>query len=155
MSAVGKIDSSFLRPLQTSDLDAVMAIERAAYRYPWTPGIFRDCLDTGYNCWALLTGQGLSGYSVMSVMAGESHLLNICIDPQLQHCGLGRLLLEHMIGVAAEHHASLLLLEVRPSNAAAIALYEKMGFGEIGLRKDYYPADKGREDGLILALNIN
>ncbi len=142
-----------LRPMGASDIAAVMAVELAVYPYPWTEGIFRDCLRVGYCCWVADSADGIAGYFVLSVAGGEAHLLNLCVAPTSQGTGLGRRLLRHALRLAREHGTDTIFLEVRPSNAAAIALYRDSGFVEVGLRRGYYPASKGeREDALVLAL---
>ena len=144
-----------VRPMRDADVAAVMAVEVAAYEFPWTEGILRDCLRVGYSCWVLTTESGLSGYAVMSLMGpGECHVLNVCVRPDLQGRGLGRHLMVHLIESARGLGMSMMLLEVRPSNATAHRLYQSLGFNELGVRKDYYPARKGREDGLVLALEL-
>jgi ribosomal-protein-alanine N-acetyltransferase len=144
-----------IRPMAEADLAAVMAVETAGYEFPWTEAILRDCLRVGYSCWVLVTADGMSGHAVMSLMApGECHVLNVCVRPDLQGRGLGRELMAHLIATARGHGATLLLLEVRPSNQPALALYRSLGFNELGLRRDYYPARHGREDGLVLALEL-
>lgn len=143
-----------VREMREEDLDTVMAIERRAYEFPWTEGIFRDCLRLGYVCHVLQADEGLLGYGVMSVAVGECHLLNLCISPGYQRRGLGRWLLHHLLREARAQKASVALLEVRVSNRAAYALYQRTGFDEIGMRKDYYPARRGREDALILAREL-
>lgn len=153
MSAV--LESSIaLRPLTADDLGAVMAIESRAYEFPWTAGIFRDCLRVGYCCWCCEDNGELLGYGVMSVAAGESHILNLTVRPESQRCGIGARLMRHFMQLARRHEADIILLEVRPSNGAALALYRKLGFNEIGVRPDYYPAADGREDALILAHSL-
>lgn len=155
MSAVADAPAPLLRPMRETDLAAVMAVELSAYEYPWTEGIFRDCLRVGYSCWVLVGREGVMGYSVMSLLAaGECHILNVCVAPGQQGQGHGRLLLNHMLDLARDYGASVALLEVRPSNKAALRLYESLGFNEVGQRRDYYPARQGREDGLILALEL-
>jgi ribosomal-protein-alanine N-acetyltransferase len=156
MSVCYEFDPSpALRPMREADVAAVVAIETEAYEFPWTEGIFRDCLRVGYSCWVAETGRGLIGYAVMSLLAaGECHVLNVCVRPDHQGHGYGRVLLNHMLDLARGRGVSLALLEVRPSNAAALALYRSMGFNEVGLRRNYYPAKQGREDGLVLALEL-
>lgn len=145
-----------LRPLVPGDLDRVMEIERAAYPFPWTRGIFSDCLRVGYDCWALQIGSQLIGYSIQSDAAGESHLLNLCVDPHWQRRGYGRILLENAVRIAHSHHCKSMYLEVRPSNPAGIALYAAQGFEVIGRRPAYYsaraPDGQGREDALVMRL---
>ncbi|HKJ09588.1 MAG TPA: ribosomal protein S18-alanine N-acetyltransferase [Gammaproteobacteria bacterium] len=151
MSAVLKAPDARLRPMVENDLMAIMDIERRAYEFPWTLGIFRDCLRVGYCCWVYERGAVIEGYGVMSVAAGESHILNLCVRPESQGKGVGRRILAHLMELARRHEAQMCLLEVRPSNAAAVHLYESMGFNEVGVRRNYYPSDSGREDALILA----
>ena len=136
------------------DIDAVAAIENRSYVVPWTPGFFRDCLRAGHQCWVLEAGTQLLGYGVLSAAAGEAHILNICIAPEYQGRGHGRRLLRRLIDLARWHKAQQVFLEVRPSNPAAIALYRDEGFNEIGLRPNYYPSAKGREDAIVMALEL-
>lgn len=143
-----------VRPMKQLDIEAVAAIENRSYVFPWTPGIFRDCLRAGHQCWVLEAGTQLLGYGVLSAAAGEAHILNLCIAPEYQGRGHGRRLLRRMIDLARWHKAQQVFLEVRPSNPAAIALYRDEGFNEIGQRPNYYPAAKGREDAIVMALEL-
>ena len=154
MSAV--LEYSFnIRPMDESDLDSVMEVEPHAYDYPWTMGIFHDCLRVGYSCWVLENKNAeLEGYGVMSMGAGEAHILNLTVRPESQGQGFGKMLLNHFIETARSYHLDTLLLEVRPSNKAAVALYANSGFNEVGVRRNYYPAGKGREDALIMAFSL-
>jgi len=152
MSAMLEDNSQFqLRPMRPEDLTAVMAVELSAYTHPWTENIFRDCLRVGYQCWVAEIDQQLAGYSVMSVAVGEAHILNICIDPARQGQGMGRQLLQRMLHMAGELQADTAYLEVRESNQVAQALYESIGFNQIGQRRGYYPAVGGDEDALVYA----
>lgn len=155
MSAVLKPNDASLRPMEEADLEQVIAIEKRAYDYPWTLGIFHDCLQVGYCCWVLGQGDDIEAYGVMSVGAGESHILNLCVRPDRQGRGLGKRMLEHMLAVARRYKAEMMFLEVRPSNRTALDLYFAAGFNEIGTRKAYYPTRRGREDALILALDLS
>ncbi len=154
MSAVVSIPAPQLRPMQEEDLPAVLAVEEAAYPFPWTLAIFRDCLRVGYVCYVYEGPVGPVGHGIMSVAAGECHLLNICIHPDWQRRGFGRALIEFLLDIAKRHGAKVALLEVRPSNVAGYKLYTRLGFDEIGLRKNYYPAAKGREDAILLARDL-
>lgn len=147
-------DATQVRPMQQADIEAVASIEREAYPFPWSPGIFRDCLRAGHQCWVLEGPAGLLGYGVLSAAAGEAHLLNLCIAPSAQGQGLGRRLLARMVDLARWHRAAQVFLEVRPSNPRAIRLYRDFGFNEIGLRPNYYPAAKGREDAIVMAMEL-
>lgn len=151
MSAILNEPTLSFRPMQEADLADVIEIERRSYPYPWTRTIFSDCLRAGYSCWVCERQGIIEGYGVISVAAGESHLLNLCVRPEALQQGIGRKLLKHFISVARRHGAEVVFLEVRPSNRAALALYGKNGFNELGVRRDYYPAEGGREDALILA----
>lgn len=144
-----------LRPMREADLDRVMVVEQRAYPFPWTAGIFRDCLSAGYPAWVLLEGEAFIGHGVLSIAAGEAHVLNVCIDPARQGRGHGRALLRAMVQAARGGGACRVFLEVRPSNPAAIALYLDEGFNEIGRRPRYYPADGGRrEDAIVMAMEL-
>ena len=112
-------------PMHLSHLSQVLEIERRAYPFPWSEGIFRDCLKAGYSGWILANEHGvLGGYALMSMAVDEAHVLNLCIDLPAQRQGLGRMLLDHMIMLARAANATIVLLEVRKSNKAAIHLYE-------------------------------
>jgi ribosomal-protein-alanine N-acetyltransferase len=155
VSAILADQGSRIRPLTIEDLDAVMEIERRAYDFPWTQGIFRDCLRVGYCCWCYEEHGRIQGYGVMSVAAGESHILNLTVRPESQRQGIGGKLMRHFLQLARRHDADTAMLEVRPSNIAAVKLYQRLGFNEIGVRRNYYPAAEGREDALLLALSLD
>jgi ribosomal-protein-alanine N-acetyltransferase len=140
--------------MRVEDVEEVMQIEAAAYPFPWTHGIFRDCLRVGYSCWLIEQAGKVVAYGIMSSAVGEAHILNICVDESLRRQGYGRAMLEHLIDLAQQHSNEMCLLEVRPSNISAVALYHDYGFNEVGTRKDYYPDHNGREDAIILALNL-
>jgi len=143
------------RPMSGMDLEHVMEIEEGVYEFPWSIGIFQDCLNVGYCCWVLEQDDKVVGYGIMSVLAGEAHILNLCIRSELQNNGLGKEMIDYLVDLAKVHNADVMFLEVRPSNGQAIKIYEKSGFDEVGNRKDYYPAKFGREDALILAKQLS
>ena len=140
--------------MSEDNLDAVMDIERRIYEFPWTPGNFRDSMRAGYSCWVCRSGSALVGYAVMMLAAGEAHLLNLSIDSAFQRRGHGSSLLLHLVATAREGGARMLFLEVRPTNAAGLELYARNGFRQVGMRRDYYPAQGGRENALVLALEL-
>jgi len=154
MSAVLQTPEITICPMQVKDVAEVLAIENSMYEYPWTEGIMKDCLRVGYCCWLLMEDDEIAAYSILSAAAGESHLLNLCVRKTSHRRGYGRQLMEHMLELAKSHDAEVCLLEVRPSNRAAIELYEKMNFVEVGVRPAYYPAKNGHEDALILAREL-
>lgn len=144
---------SFRRMLP-SDIDRVMKVEREVYEFPWTERIFSDCIRVGYLCWLALRGKDVVGHAIISVVAGESHMLNLSIARQYQRQGYGRQFIDFLANEARVRNAETMLLEVRPSNIAAINCYNAAGFNEIGSRKDYYPAHDGREDALLFAKQL-
>ena len=151
--SVDKKDLLRLRTMTHADLPTVMAIEQKNYLFPWEEDIFTDCFKAGYSCWVCEFDNKVLGYSLLSIAVGEAHILNISVDPAEQKQGIGRKMLENLIEVA-RGRAETVFLEVRPTNTVAIALYEDIGFNEIGIRKGYYPAENGREDAIMLALQL-
>ena len=154
MSAAVEQPEVRIRLMQPADLKAVAEVERAAYDYPWSLGIFRDCLLAGYYAIVLEIDGIVSGYSIMSIAAAEAHVLNLCVHPRVQHRGYGRRLLNAQLAKARDAQADKVLLEVRPSNTNALALYRSVGFEESGIRPAYYQARWGREDAVILAASL-
>lgn len=154
MVAMLKTGLPEMRPMRPEEVAEVAAVEMRAYEFPWSEGIFRDCLRAGYNCWVLVRDDVLIGYGVLSVAAGEAHVLNVCISPDAQGEGHGRRLMRRLIDLARWHNAERVFLEVRPSNPRAIQLYHSLGFNEIGRRPNYYPAARGREDAIVMALEL-
>ena len=142
------------RHMTAADLDAVVAIEGAIYPHPWTRSNFSDSLAAGYQCWIVECGGKIAGYSVVMIAPEEAHLLNLSIAAPWQRRGFGREVLGFVLRVARECGAHQVLLEVRPSNEAARALYAAAGFSEIATRRDYYPAGAGREDAIVLQLEL-
>lgn len=143
-----------VRPMMELDLPEIGRIEQQSYAFPWSENIFRDCLRVGYTCRALdLEGQ-IIGYAVMSLGAGEAHILNVCVREEFRSLGFGRRLLEHLLERAAGSGVNEAFLEVRPSNLSAIRLYQRLGFEQIGIRRGYYQAPDGREDAIVLKLAL-
>ena len=153
--SVSRIDLMRLRKMRIDDLPEVLEIESKNYNFPWSEAIFKDCIKSpNYSCWVCEELDVIIGFSVVSVIAYEAHIMNICVAPEVQKQGVGSKLLEHMIELA-QKKAEMIMLEVRPSNKGAISLYKKRGFNEIGVRKGYYPAENGdREDAVMLALDL-
>lgn len=139
-----------VRDMKDADLDAVLLIEQAAHGHPWTRGNFSDALRNGYLCKVIEQDGQMLGYAVMMQAVDEAELLDITIGQAHQRAGWGGRLLQEMIVLARRFGMRRMVLEVRASNAAAIALYRKTGFAEIGLRRDYYPARQGREDAILM-----
>jgi len=145
-----------LRAMGTADLARVVEIEQQAYSYPWSAGVFRDCLLAGYAGFVLEERGVILAYAIMSVAAGEAHVLNICVCPDAQGEGLGRRMMLALLEHGRQAGVDRVLLEVRPSNAIARRLYESLGFVEIGLRPRYYQASGGRrEDAVVLSIEAD
>jgi len=143
-----------LRQMTEGDVAGVVALERAANRFPWSERIFRDCLRVGYVCRVIDLAGEVVGYGIMSMGAGEAHILNVCVREDLRCRGLGRRMLEYLLD---RGHGSGMLeafLEVRPSNVVAIRLYQALGFEQVGMRRGYYQAPGGREDAAVLRLDL-
>lgn len=144
-----------VRGMRADDVDTVSALENVSYDFPWSPGVFSDCVKAGHPCWVLCVDADIVGYGILSMGAGEAHVLNLCIGPNYRGRGLGRHLLVRLLDIARWNVAERVFLEVRPSNPLAKALYESVGFREIGRRPRYYPAPGGREDAIVMALEFS
>jgi [ribosomal protein S18]-alanine N-acetyltransferase len=139
-----------IRPMHELDIPIIAAIEKSAYQFPWSEGIFRDCLRVGYVCRVVNIGEDLCGYGIMSIGAGEAHILNVCIRDEFRSRGLARKILLLLLDQARAAGMREAYLEVRPSNLAAARLYHSMGFEHVGVRRGYYQATVGREDAAVL-----
>ena len=153
MSAVLK-DLPSMRPMRRTDVQPVLAIEQGIYAHPWTLGNFRDSLQAGYSCWVMECEGQLVGYGVLMVGVQEAHLLNLSVAREWQRRGFGRRLLHHFIDLARGYEAQRMFLEVRPSNLAARALYADNGFRQLSIRRGYYPGDQGREDAILMGMDL-
>ena len=142
-----------IRRWQATDLPAILEIEKQTQRYPWTATMLADCLENHYQGLVMEDTQAIIGFSIWNIAAEEAQLLNISIDPVYQRRGYGQQLLESVIQ-STRSQAVKLFLEVRNSNQTALNLYYKLGFEEIGRRKNYYPHPAGREDARVLALTL-
>lgn len=142
--------------LQAEDLPALLSIEAQAYEFPWTRGNFIDSLAAGHAAWWLRQGEGpMLGYFLAMSGVQEMHLLNLTVAPALQGRGHAVWMLDRLCEIARGEGALQLWLEVRPSNERACRLYERYGFAEVGLRRGYYPAIRGRrEDALVMSLAL-
>ena len=142
--------------MQMEDLDEVLVIEKRVYSHPWTHGNFVDSIRSGYQCWVLRdAGSVLLGYFFMMAVVDEGHLLNISVHGDMHRRGIGKMLLDKVCTVARQLQMQSILLEVRPSNTRAIAIYLRYGFTEIGRRRDYYPAaGDQREEAIVMGLPL-
>lgn len=140
-----------IRAMTHDDIAAVSDIERRSYEFPWSHGVFRDCLLAGYACIVIVREEIVVGYGILSVAAGEAHILNLCVDPNYRELGYGERLLDEILVRAGHAEVKEIFLEVRPSNETAIALYRKKGFRQVANRPAYYQATEGREDAAVLS----
>lgn len=137
--------------MTAADVDEVLAIERAVQPYPWTRGNFCDALKSGYLCCVTGTAGELRGYVVLMEAADEAELLNIGVASQHQREGLGGAMLSAMLEAVGAKKMRRVFLEVRASNAAAIGLYHRAGFLQVGVRRAYYHNMNGSEDAIVMA----
>lgn len=145
----------FIRNIRPADLDEIYGIEKRAYKKGWSYGIFQQSL-TSNRGFILIErdSDNIIGYGISQIIVDEFHILNICIHPDYQHQGLGKGLLYYLLEKAREFSCKDVFLEVRESNLIAIQLYLHAGFNEIGIRKNYYPSEKGREDACQMCLSL-
>lgn len=144
-----------LRNMARGDLSAVHAIEKASYPFPWSRGIFVDCLRVGYRCHVISIDGAVCGYGILSAALDEAHLLNLCIHPARRRGGLARMMLDHLIDEVRILGIDRMFLEVRPSNKAAVSLYRRYDFHVIGRRPGYYPGAEGREDAVVMVRHFD
>jgi len=150
------IDSELtFRQMALEDISAVIQLENEVYQFPWTEQIFKDCIRVGYDCWLAHLGNTVVAHAVISIAAGESHILNLSVTRNHQGKGIGKQFIQFLLNIARNKRAQIMMLEVRPSNIRAINCYSSAGFNEIGCRKDYYPAPNGKEDALLFAKQIS
>ena len=149
-----KLDEAFarveVRPMHDLDIPVVGIIEKAAYQFPWSEGIFRDCLRVGYVCRIIDVAGDVGGYGIMSLGAGEAHILNVCVRDEYRSRGFARKMMLYLLDRARGAGMNEAFLEVRPSNVAAARLYHSLGFEQVGIRRGYYQAAVGREDAAVL-----
>ncbi|WP_157736299.1 ribosomal protein S18-alanine N-acetyltransferase [Granulosicoccus antarcticus] len=141
-------------PMRPDHVANIGIMDRRNYEYAWTDGIFRDCLKAGYICPLMMIDDKIIGYGILQIGADEAHVLNLCIDKPWQRQGYAPILLEYLASQSIAKRAHIMFLEVRPSNTRAVELYQRSGFNEIGLRKNYYNTRDGREDALVMARNL-
>jgi len=155
MNALVRPDETRLVPLERARIDDLMRLERRIYPFPWTSGNFEDALRSGYSAWTLVAeDDSILAYSVAMLAVDEAHLLNLAVDVPVQRRGYGWRMLDWTARTMQEYGARFLLLEVRTSNADAQRLYQKYGFTQIGMRRNYYPARWGREDAIVMRIAL-
>jgi ribosomal-protein-alanine N-acetyltransferase len=139
-----------IESMQSQDLDEVMAIERASFSMPWSRGAFVHELEQNRaaRCYVVRDAARVVGYLCLWQVVDEMHITNVAVHPEARRRGIGRLLLGSILEEARQRAMRLVVLEVRPSNVEARALYESFGFRVVGRRRGYY-YDTG-EDALVM-----
>lgn len=145
-----------IRSMVPNDVPQVAAIERQVEYHPWSERQFQESLEAGQRCTVMVDDGQVIGFCILQPVLDEANLLLMAIEPQYQGQGRGSALLEESIELLGES-CVMIFLEVRESNRSAISLYEKVGFHQMGIRKNYYPADRalfvnGKEDAVLMAL---
>ncbi len=143
----------FINRMKSEDVLVVHAIEQSTTPNPWTQFIFQSCLER-YDCWVMILGHSIIAFGILMNAGDESHILNLAVAKEYQQQGYGKKMLEHLLHEARLFKAVRILLEVRISNDPALNLYKKMGFKPIGLRKQYYQTQEGREDAQVLCKEL-
>ena len=143
-----------IRAMSETDLDAVFCIETASYPSPWSQRIFKDCFASKYYCSVLEEEGDIFGYLIAMLVVDEVSILNICVSANARRKGSARLLLNSLFQHARECSAEKAYLEVRESNVPALNLYRSIGFYQAGIRESYYPSEGGREDALVMTLDL-
>lgn len=144
------------RKMQQSDIADVVSIEQSANQFPWSRNNFEGCLKSKHQAWVFVDdNKRIQAYAVVQKVVDEAHLLNICVKPSVQRQGLGREILNHIVDYAKSISSVLIVLEVRSSNERAQKMYLSAGFNEMSVRKNYYPAKEGREDAILMGLDLD
>ena len=138
-----------------ADVVTVARIEAEATAFPWRAVLFEDCIRAGHHCQIYFTDEdSIIGYTIVQQILDEAHLLNICVAPRFQKQGYGGFIIENVIRYSESIGSVTVLLEVRANNHRAQQLYQRVGFNEMTIRHNYYPAEKGREDAILMALML-
>lgn len=136
-----------------ADLEWVVELEQSLQSHPWKPSHFENCLAIGNLALVVEYEKKAVAFAIVSIGGGEAELLNIGVAQDYQGQGLATSFLGEIL-TQLKDQAQAVFLEVRESNHKAIALYEKLGFNQTGVRPNYYPAKQGREDAYIYALEL-
>ena len=145
-----------VKKMQQQDIDEVFVIERISNQFPWSLENFQNSLRANHNAWIFRNALNkIQGYVITQAMANELHLLNICVKPEAQGKGLGCAILNHVINYAKTDSYTVIVLEVRSSNNRAQQCYERAGFNKIAVQEEYYPSDNGREDAVLMAIDLS
>ncbi|MGO5027738.1 ribosomal protein S18-alanine N-acetyltransferase [Candidatus Agathobaculum pullicola] len=134
-------------PMAERHLAALAEIEKACFHAPWSEAMLREELDKGIFLVAEQDGQAV-GYIGCQTVLDEGYITNVAVSPDCRRQGVGRALIAELVSCARAKELSFVTLEVRASNASALALYEGAGFGRVGVRKNFYSAPS--EDAVLM-----
>lgn len=145
-----------IREMHPDDLEQVICIEHEIFLFPWSIINFSDSIKAGYQCRVLVQPDSdlVMGYGILMIGPGEAHVLTLGVGAAWQNRGLGGKMLRYLIELSRKYQAGFVLLDVRESNTGAINLYQQLGFRQIAVRPGYYPAMCGREDALVMKLEL-
>ncbi|MBV1911467.1 MAG: ribosomal protein S18-alanine N-acetyltransferase [Kangiellaceae bacterium] len=149
MKSLVDISQLNIRGAKLSDLSSIVKLENQSYRFPWSEGNLKESFNGNYLIFLMYLPDRNVGHMILQRAADELHLHNVCVLPEFQRLGIGKLWMQHIERTARKSQSKVIFLEVRKTNTAAIALYLNTGFKQIGERKDYYQSDQGKENGLV------
>lgn len=152
--SVKKSELFTYHPMHIDDLEYIYKLELESYSFPWTKEILRDCILYKYDSYSVFIDNTLVGYIISKISFPETHVLNLTVDINYRNNGIGQALMELTINDARIRKSQDIILEVRSRNLIAQALYNKLGFEKIGIRKGYYDSENGREDAFVLKLKL-
>ncbi|WP_133407756.1 ribosomal protein S18-alanine N-acetyltransferase [Parashewanella tropica] len=143
-----------ISPLEVADCEVLHAIEQQAHSHPWSLPTIQSCFGGLYHNIGLYEANEIVGFAIVQQVIDEATLMDICVSPACQGKGYGKQLLKQVLEQAQHRGVKIMMLEVRASNQAAIALYLKLGFTETYRREGYYPTESGREDAIMMELTL-
>ena len=151
----GENDDLVFKILNHNALGDILKIENDVHINPWSENTFRDCFtNEHYLISGLYFKKRLVGYCVLLLISPQAELHNFAIDKQFQSRGNGGLFLKYILGLCESLKLEQIFLEVRESNSVAISFYQKSGFSQIGIRKDYYQSESLTESALLFMLDL-
>lgn len=139
-----------IEPLGQQTMQAAHKLHQQATYSPWSFATFEDCTTPPYKGLVCIADGDVAGYALILNVAGEATLMDIAVDVSLRGQKIGRHLMQAVLSACENMAAEELWLEVRAGNSIALSLYQSSGFEVIETRKNYYPADNGREDAIIM-----
>ncbi len=143
-----------IREAALDDLADVFANEALCYPHPWTRRMIETSLIGDHLCLIMEESNCIVGHMILELILDEVHLYNVCVAPKYQRQGRGKIWIDYLYQVAVNHKATRIHLEVRVSNQAALRLYLKRGFEQVGYRKNYYRSTNYHEDAIVMVAKL-